>query len=213
VADKQREELEILIDYATLKAPFDGVITQRHVDPGDLVKNTQASGGNSDKPLFVVAQVDRVRIQVTLPERETPWADVGDSATIELQALPGKKLSGKVARVSSSLDESTRSMMVEIDLPNPELKILPGMFGEATLVLEEHKDRQVLPVSAVRHDQTGRSFVYVINADNEVQIVDVTTGLDDGDQIEIVGGLTGDERVAGATVDRLEPGQKVNIRT
>ena len=211
VAQKQGEELDELIKYATLTAPFKGVVTQRNADPGDLIRNAPTPSRRDSPPLFVIAQLDKVRVCVQVPERDAPWANHGDPATLTFQALPGQSFPGTVSRVAGCLDESTRTMTVEIDLDNPAHKLLPGMFGQATILLEEH-DSLVLPASAVRYDETGRSYVYVIDPDDRVQVVDVTVGLDDGLVIEITAGLTGTERVVDAMLGRLKPGQKVRVQ-
>jgi len=212
VASKELEELDALMSYATLRSPFKGIVTERHADPGDLIRNAPTSSGPDSPPLFVIAEVDKVRVRVPVPERDAPWANVGDPATLTLQALPGQSFAGNVSRVAGSLDESTRTIAVEIDLENPGYKLLPGLFGEATIVLEEHPNSLVLPAGAVRYDETGNSYVYAIDPAGRVQVVDVTTGLDDGHLIEITNGLTGDERVADAMIGRLKPGQEVQVQ-
>lgn len=211
-AEREQEETAVLLDYATLRAPFDGIVTERNVDPGDLVRDTQAASTAPHQPLFTIAGLDRVRVRVPVPEDDAEWLTVGDPATVHLRGLPGRAPNRKVSRAAGSLDENTRTMTVEIDVPNPDGSLLPGMFGEATITLEEKADALVLPATAIRHDESGRSYVYVVAADDAILVVDVTTGLDDGKQVEIVSGLTGSERVVGPTIDRLKPGQKVRVQ-
>lgn len=211
VARKALEELDATRSFATLKAPFDGVVIDRQVDPGDLVRNIQAAATGGDQPpLFVVAKLDRVRVQVPLPEDDAPLADVGDPVAVTLRALLGRRLEGAISRLARGLDPSTRTMLVEVDLPNPELDLMPGMFGEATVILER-REGLVLPAGAVRYDEVGRSYVYLVDAEDRIRVVDVATGLDDGNRIEIVGGLAGDERVVGPMIDRLDEGQRVRV--
>jgi RND family efflux transporter MFP subunit len=209
VGKMRLEELNVLMSYAELRSPFDGVVIERHVEFGDLVRNSQDNA--TTEPLFVIAQVDTVRIRVAIPERDAPLATVGDSATITLQALPGETLSGSIARIAGGLEHSTRTMLVEIDLPNPNGKLIPGMFGQATIFLDSRADQLVLPAGAVRHDERGRSYVYVVDNDATIQVVDVVTGVDDGHQIEITSGLTGHEHVVGPLLHRLSAGQKVDV--
>ncbi|MFH1267418.1 MAG: efflux RND transporter periplasmic adaptor subunit, partial [Planctomycetota bacterium] len=163
-------------------------------------------------PLFVIAALDKVRVRVSVPERDAPWANVGDQATMTFPALPGESFSGKVARIAGSLDESTRTMTIEIDLENPQNRLLPGMFGESTIELEEQADSLVLPAGAVRYDEDGGSYVYVVDPTDQVRVVEVVTGLDDGHEIQITEGLSGNERVANAMIGRLKEGQKVVVR-
>lgn len=208
---RELDELDELMKYATLTAPFAGVVIERQVDLGDLVRNTQATSG-SDRPLFVVAQIDPVRIRVAVPERDAPLASVGDTANISLQALGGTVIEEPVSRVSGALNESTRTMTVEIDVPNPDGKLLPGMFGQATIHLAPAKSRIMLPANVIRFDETGKSHVYVVNGSNQIDVVEVKTGLDTGEEIEITSGLAGSERVVGPTLRRLKQGQKVRIQ-
>lgn len=212
VAQKQLEELDILIGYATLRAPFDGIITLRTVDPGDLIQKGQSSSHADKKPLFTIVQIDKVRVEVAIPERDVALADVGDKARFKHASLPGGAIEGKVTRVSKSLDPITRTMMVEVDLTNPNHKMLPGIFGQMTILLEESSDRLVLPAACIRSGENdGESHVFVVDSGNKVRHVPVTTGLDDGHQIEILSGLTGKEQVVTGMLHRLSPNQAVKV--
>jgi RND family efflux transporter MFP subunit len=207
VARKALEELSTLIEFATLKAPFSGVVTARGVDPGDLVEASPKSSRSGI--LFTVAHIDKVRIRVAVPERDAPLVDVGDAAEFRPHSFPGTVQAGKVARLAGGLDTHTRTMLVEVDLPNPRHRLLPGMFGQVTLVLEDRPNSLVLPARALRHDEAGRSYVLVAGDDARVSRVAVNTGLDDGQRIEIVQGLTGKERVITSQITGLSPGQPV----
>ncbi|MBC8350658.1 MAG: efflux RND transporter periplasmic adaptor subunit [Planctomycetes bacterium] len=209
VGKMRRRELEALMSYAEIRSPFDGIVVERHVELGDLVRNSQNNA--TTKPLFVVAQTNKVRVRVAIPERDAPLANVGDTASITLQALPGESFSGTISRLAGGLEQSTRTILVEIDLPNDDAKLIPGMFGQATILLDERADQVALPASAVRYDEKGRSYVYVVDSDETIQVVDVATGVDDGHHIEITSGLTGRERVVGPLLQRLSAGQKVHV--
>ncbi len=103
-------------------------------------------------------------------------------------------------------------MIVEVDIDNPDGKLLPGMFGQATADLESTAEQIVLPANVVRYDEQGRSYVYVVDASGQVHVVDVATGRDDGEQIQITSGLSGDERVIGPSLHRFKEGQVVEVR-
>ncbi len=212
VARRELDELDELIKYATLRAPFAGVVTQRNVDPGDLVRNVDTRSNSDEKPLFVVTKLDKVRIRVHVPERDAPLATEKDPVEITLQALPGEVFQAEISRVAGVLDEKTRTMLVEIDLPNPEGHLRPGMFGQAVITLVTPGDTLTLPAGAVRFDGKGASYVYVVNDSDEVEVTDVETGMDDGHRIEITAGLSGEERVVGPLLRRLKNGQKVHVR-
>jgi RND family efflux transporter MFP subunit len=211
VASKELEELDALMAYATLQSPFKGVVTERHADPGDLIRNAPSSSGPDSPPLFVIAELARLRVRITVPESHTPWVNEGDAVTLVAPALPDRRFEVQVDRIARSLDKSTRTMTVEADLSNPDYAILPGMYAEATIELDEKPDALVLPAAAVRFDEEGHSRVYLVDQDNTVEVVDVSTGFDDGKQIEILSGLDENARVIDATARRLAPGQPVKI--
>lgn len=211
VARRELEKLDELIKYAQLTAPFDGEVTQRNVDPGDLVHNAQTGSGKGERPLFLVSQLDKVRVRVYVPERDVPHTTVGDSVTITLQALPGEVFSGEISRVAGVLDEQTRTMMVEIDMDNSDRRMRPGMFGQASITLAPPGNSVTLPADAVHFDAEGNGYVYLVGASNKVAIAEIQTGLDDGTQIEITDGLTSSDRVIGPLLHRLKAGQTVRI--
>ena len=211
VAQRELEELDELIKYAQIIAPFDGVVTQRNAEPGDLVRNAQNGSSKDGKPLFLVSQFDMVRVRVYVPERDVPHTNVDDSAEITLQALPGEIFPGKVSRVAGALDEQTRTMMVEIDIDNSDHRIRPGMFGQARIALAAPGDSLTLPANAVHFDNDGNASVYIVDDSNQVVITEVETGLDDGASIEITAGLSGSERIIGPLLKRLKAGQTVNV--
>ncbi len=211
VAQRELDELDELIKYAQVIAPFDGVVTERNVEPGDLVRNAQTGSSKEGKPLFVISQYDKVRVRVHVPERDVPEATLGDSVGITLQALPGEVFTAEISRVAGVIDERTRTMLVEIDLDNAEGRIRPGMFGQAAITLVPPGSGLTLPVNAVHFDATGNGYVYLADASNKVAIVEIQTGLDDGTQIEIIDGLTGSDRVIGPVLHRLKAGQTVDV--
>jgi len=211
VARKELEELQAMAKYATLSAPFAGVVTVRNVDLGDLVRNTETAPNTDPQPLFRVAQVGTVRVRVAIPENDAPWANPGDPANIRLRAIPGSAIDATITRVSGRLDPSTRTMTAEIELDNTQrkIKLLPGMYGEVAITLAE-RDALVLPAGVVRYDEEGQAYVYVVGSDSVISRAEVTTGLDDGKQIEIVSGLSGNERIVSNTIERFTPGQSTS---
>ena len=208
VAQKETEELKAMMGFATLKAPFAGVVTMRAVELGDLVKAADASA--TRKSLFQVAKLDKLRVRVAVPERSAVWVDLEDAAEFSCRAVQ-EVLKGKVARFSRSIDLQTGSMRVEIDLDNSKGKLLPGMFGEATIHLEKYENALVLPAESVRFDESGTSaHVYVVE-NGKVKVTPVKTGLDDGARIQILEGLTGSEQVVAGLLGRLSDGTAVKV--
>ncbi|QDU87888.1 Multidrug resistance protein MdtA precursor [Pirellulimonas nuda] len=210
VAEAQRGELQVMLEFAELQAPFDGVVTHRGVAPGDLVRAvTEARGVGS--PHFIVTQLDKVRVRTMVPEAEASLVDVGDAVSIALSSARLPAVEGKVTRTSGSLDPSTRTLTVEVELPNPDGKLLPGMYGEATIVLFEKPDAVSLPASAIRFRTTGESYVYALDNASEVSIQDVTLGYDSGTTIEIASPLAAGQKVIDAHLKRFRDGDVVRV--
>ncbi|MCP4510030.1 MAG: efflux RND transporter periplasmic adaptor subunit, partial [Fuerstiella sp.] len=170
--------------YATLTAPFNGLVTKRNVSPGDLV-----SERSSGAPLFVVSQIDKVRIHISVPENDAAYVDRGDSISLVFPSFPAEEaMTVTVTRSTGSLDPGTRTMLVEAEVANTDGRLLPGMFGQASITLSTKVASNMLPARAVRFDESGNAYVYVVSGE-DVSVVPVTTGIDDGKTIEIVAGL------------------------
>ena len=202
-------EVEAQIAYATIEAPFNGVITARAIDPGDMIFQASSPKG-SGEPLLKVAKLDVVRVKTYVPEREAVWADVGDPGTVLFDALLGQVFSGTVARLSGAIDAATRTMLVEIDLPNPAGRIRPGLYGQVRLTLERREDALALPAAAVQFDDRG-AFVFVAAAGDVARRTPVQTGLSVGGWIEIAGGLRADERVVAGPPAGLADGAALRV--
>lgn len=201
-------EVEALIAYATVTAPFDGIVTYRAVDPGDLV---QAAGGSKGgETLLRVAQVNKLRVVTHVPEAHAVWLDVGDAVELEFDAFPGKVFNGSIARKSGALNKSTQRMQAEIDLDNSNGQLLPGLYGRAKISLEKKSGALVLPAGAVRFGQ-GPAHVYVVNG-STVKHQQVSIGLDHGDWVEVTSGLSGNEQVVNGMIGRLADGATVTVK-
>lgn len=210
-ASKELEEMQAILAFAHITAPFAGVITERNVDPGDLVRKIENSSGSPTKPLFVVAQIDLLRVRVVIPESDAVWADVGDTVALALRARPDLAQIHQIKRIARGLDPSTRTMLLEFDVDNPEGDLIPGMYGEATITLEERTEVLTLPNRAVRYDATGGAFVFTLGSSNTLKRVPVTVGVSQGDRTEIVAGLDEDDRVVAPTGVPLQEGQRVRV--
>jgi HlyD family secretion protein len=208
---KEGEELDAMLQYTTLRAPFDGVITTRSVDPGDFVTGASQGHGLLRRPLFHVDQQSRLRIRVAIPERDASEVDAGDPAVIRLDALPNAPIEAVVTRSAQRLDPSTRTMLAEIDVDNVSGQLLPGMFGCATITATISRNAIVLPASALRTDAVGEPYVLLLDKENRITKQVVTVGADDGHEIEVVSGLVGSERVVDAFVGSVEEGQVVEV--
>ncbi|HEX6998464.1 MAG TPA: efflux RND transporter periplasmic adaptor subunit [Gammaproteobacteria bacterium] len=205
----RKRQIEEELAYATIEAPFDGIVTWRAIDPGDMVYEASSPKGG-DEPLLRVAKVDVIRVRTYVPERESAWVDVGDPATVTFDALPGEVFTGQVARLSGALDPDTRTMQVEIDIPNDARRIRPGYYGATTIVLQSRPAALALPRAAVGFDAEG-AHVYVVGAGDTARRVPITIGIESGDWIEVAAGLAGDERVVVADGGVLADGTPLEI--
>lgn len=208
VAHARLDEARVMLGFARVAAPFDGVVTHRSVDPGDLVR---AATDAPHAPLFVVKQIDRTRIRTSVPELDAPLVDVGDEVVVKLSSAALAPVRGKVTRTGGSLDPSTRTMTVEVEADNAGGKLLPGMYGEATIVLHENAGARTLPASAVRFSETGDSFVYAVDESGAVEVVPVVLGYDDGTRIEVLSPLAAGRRVVDAHLKRFRDGDRVRV--
>jgi HlyD family secretion protein len=204
VAKEDARRAEALFGYTRIEAPFDGIVTERNVDTGDLIQP-----GANQPPLFIIARSDIVTIWVAMPERIAPAVNPGDRAEVKLQALPGQIIEGKVTRISWALNPKVRTLRAEIDIPNPDAKLQPGLYAYATVIAEEHPNVLTLPLTAIV-SENGKDYCVAV-VDGKAVRKPVTRGLDDGLRAEIVAGLEGDETVVKAYASSLINGQAVQI--
>ena len=203
VARSDLRGAEALLTYNRIIAPYDGVVTRRNLDTGHLT----VPGGQGE-PLFVVARSDLVTVVVAVPELFAAAVEPGDRALIKLQAIPGRTFEGKVTRTAYALDAKSRTLRAEIDLPNTDGKLHPGLYAYASIVAEEHLDVLTLPTSAVGRDGE-KAFCFVVR-DGLAARRPIEAGLGDGVSTEIVSGLQGDEDVVKAGIASLADGQPVS---
>ncbi len=206
VARAEMERFETLMEYAKIKSPYNGIVSERFVDPGALIQKGTDSGNVA--PIVTVMSVDRVRVYVAVSEPDVPFVKRGEPAEVRFDALPGRQFHGRVARFATALDPQTRTMKTEIDFENPGFVIRPGMFGAATLTLAEEPNALALPSESVRQDvEPTKKYVYIV-VEGRLKKVPVETGLDDGRMVQVTG-LRGGEAVVLAGAERLKEGMTV----
>jgi multidrug efflux pump subunit AcrA (membrane-fusion protein) len=179
------ERIKTLLAYAQIVAPFDGVVARRLVNRGDLV---QAATSTRTTPLFTVQRIDTIRVFCDVPENDVPHLHIGDAAIVKPYGFAGKPFVGSVTRFSLRLNPETRNMRTEIDLPNPEERLYPGMYAEVSLEMNRRPDALTVPAAAVGSDGVG-SFVYIIT-DNRITRLAINIGLTDSGRTEVTGGLS-----------------------
>ena len=199
--------LEELESFKHVFAPFSGVITRRNVDTGNLIN---AGNGGSAQELFVLAATDPIRSYVSVPEVYAAAVHPGLGAYLELTQFPGEKFKGTVARTAQSIDPTTRTLLTEVDVPNPEGRLLPGSFGEVHFTTGINAQKLTIPVNAMLFRQEGPR-VAVVGSDGKVHLRPITIGKDYGATLEILGGVELGDRVVINPADSLEEGQQVNV--
>lgn len=209
VAQADVEKAEAIVKFATIVAPFDGVVTQRNFFVGDFVR---AASEGTHLPLLTVQRTDRMRVVVQIPDRDVSYADPGDPATLEIDALPGQKFTAKISRVSQSEDPSTRLMHVEIDLPNPSGRIRNGMYGRVTIILDK-SERLAIPCSClVGRPQEGKGTVFVVR-DGHASLIPIRITGDNGLQVGILSGLNANDAVIAHPAADISDGTPIAVET
>lgn len=190
--------------YLEIRAPFDGVITARNINPGAYVG---PAGKGSDMPLFVLQEQKHLRLVISVPEAYTGGLNNNDHVTFSVKALPSEKFTAQVKRLAGALDERLRSERLEMDVANPNKRLLPGMYAEVDLHKTSKDSTLIVPKGAVI---TSTEKVFVIKiVDHKAVWVDVQKGLSSVDKTEIFGDIKpGDQLVIGGT-DEIRDGQPV----
>ncbi len=217
VAEAEQRRLEALLQYAKITAPFDGVVTRRNVDPGHFLQPAASSKG---EPVFVVARTDPVRVFVDVPEADAVLIRDGAAARVRVQVLRGQEFAGKVTRSAWALDPRSRTLRTEVDLPNADGRLRPGMYAYASITLE-YPDVLTLPASAVVI-QGEQAYCFLVEDGKAVRTA-VRVGARGAQAVEVLalqkrapkaGGevwqsFTGAERVVAGNLTGLADGQVV----
>jgi membrane fusion protein (multidrug efflux system) len=191
------------LDYARITAPFAGYVTKRYLDPGALVNPNSTT-------LFTLMDLDAMKIIVNVLEQDIPAVALGKKALVTVDAYPGKVFAGAVSRYAEAVDLSTRTMAVEIDIPNPGHELKPGMFANVTLQLSQHPNALTVPTQAILKDESGY-YVYVDRGDVAHRIA-VTPGIEQRNRMEVVKGLRGDESVITVGQSFLKDGAAISVQ-
>ncbi len=205
VSQAQQQQVSSMADYSRITAPFNGVITWRYADAGALIQAGTSNAGSA--PVVKIAQISTLRLRLPVPESLAPYVRNGDSAMIHIGALD-RTIVGTVARSTIALDPATRSMQLEVDVPNANGSLSPGMYAEVSLNIRRVGDALVVPINAVFRDGNSQS-VYVVNAQNKVERRNVTLGVTTANQAEILSGLRDGEQVIVANQAGFQPGELV----
>jgi RND family efflux transporter MFP subunit len=197
--------LEQLQGFRRIEAPFDGTITARNTDVGALV-----DPGGGAKELFHIAAMHTLRVFVNVPQVYSRAAQPGITAELTLKEFPGRRFSGRLVRTAGAIDVASRTLLTEVDVDNPKNELLPGSYAEVHFKLPSAASTLRLPVDALIFKSDGLQIA-TIDASNRVAVVTVAAGRDFGDTVEIVSGLSGNERVVVNPPDSLTAGQTVRV--
>lgn len=204
VAEANLAEANTMLGYTKLTAPFHGVVISRTVDPGHFV---QPASGVGAKPLAAVSSTDRMRVSLDVSEMEAGFVDVGDPVVLRVQALRGMDLQGRIARISWSLDAGNRSLRAEVDVPNDDSTLRPGMYATAVIELDRRDEPLTLPATAIMRN--GAEAACMVVEDGKVMRRPIETGLRVGPDIEVVRGLSETNEVIIVRPEALAEGQMV----
>lgn len=199
--------LSELQGFERIVAPFDGVISQRNVEQGDLVSDSSNAGG---KPLFTVMQGRTLRVQVEIPQSSALDIKEGSLVTLRIQERPSAMFTAKVTRTAGSVDVAARTMLTEVQVNNEDGSLLPGMYGELTFTTQSPQRSLLIPASALVVDKKGMHVV-TVSSDSHVHVIPVDIGHDNGSEVEISQGLRGGEVLVSNPSDLLNDGEKVSI--
>ncbi len=204
-ADANVRRLEQLESFKHVYAPFSGVLVKRNVDPGALI-----NAGSVGMELFILAKVDPIRVFTNVPQAYSPAIKNGMPAYVTLQEIPGQKFRGTVARTAEAIDPTTRTLLTEVDVPNKDGRLLRGSFGEVHFSPRINTEKVTVPVNAMLFRREGAQLA-IVGSDNKVQLRPITIGRDYGTTLEILGGVSVEDRIIINPADSLEDGQTVNV--
>jgi RND family efflux transporter MFP subunit len=200
--------LEQMRGFERVVAPFDGVITARNAERGDLVSTGSAAAG---KPLFSIAQSGTLRIQIDVPQSEAVNIQDGQQASVTVRERLGRVYAGTVVRSAASLDSAARTMLTEVQVDNGDGSLLPGMYAQVKFALAAQRTSLIIPTSSLVIDHSGMRVITVQNND-QIHFVPVVIGRDMGTQVEILSGIHASDALVASPSDLLHEGQDIQVR-
>jgi membrane fusion protein, multidrug efflux system len=180
--------------YETITAPFDGIVTARYIDPGHLVPANTTPGTPGSGAIISVSRMSPLRVFVYVPQNVAPFIKNGDAATITAMGYAGQKFTGTITRHPEALSPDTRTMLVEVDLPNENQALYPGMYANAEFIVAMGSGSPMVPDDALIF-RDGKVYVPVVR-NNQLHLVEVTLGYDNGQTVEITSGIDPKDKVA-----------------
>ncbi|SRR5579871_4645636 len=207
-ADANVKRLEEMESFKRVYAPFAGVITRRNVDPGTLINAGNA--GTASSEMFDLAQIDPMRVYVSVPQTYSPSIRMGLKACLSLSEMAQRTFCGQVVRTANAIDPGTRTLLTEVDVPNPTGALLPGAYAEVHFDIKLTGTHLSLPINALLFRPEG-TLAAVLTSDSKIDFRKLTIGRDLGNAVEVLDGITADDRIVVNPPDSLERGQAVNL--
>ena len=203
-------QAETNLAYSYIRAPFPGYIAERNLDTGAYVSSATASTSTMSRGIMSLHDINTVRVLIEIVERDIPLVKIGQKAELRAEAYPDHVFEGTVTRIVQALNRATRTMTVEIDLPNRDRRLKGGMFARVEVMVGTHHQALQIPIDAVSRLEDTQ-YIYVVREGN-AQRVDVEIGARSGNLVEITKGLTGDEQVIVAGKDLVHDGTPVQTQ-
>lgn len=203
------EQLQKLQAFEKIIAPFAGIITARNIDNGDLVS---AGTSGQPAPLFRIAQTDVLRIYVDVPQTHSRVIKSGQTAAVSVREIPNRTFDAKVVRTARAIDPASRTLRTELQVPNADGELLPGMYADVKFTLPQDGHTLIVPGNAVMIRSDGPK-VLVVDAKNTIRSRAVKLGRDLGDKVEVASGLDPSESLVANPTDALRDGTEVNVQT
>jgi RND family efflux transporter MFP subunit len=206
VSQADQQHYAALSEYSRITAPFDGVVTWRYADTGSLIQ--AGTSNTSSMPVVKLSQVKMLRLRIPVPESLAANVRDGEPVDIRVKAT-NQHLSGKVIRSTDALDRSTRTMQVEVDVPNPDYKLTPGMYADVSLRVQNDPDALTLPLQAINRT-ANKTTVFLVNSQSDVEEREIRTGIEGSDRIQVLSGLNAGDRVIVGNLGAYRPGEHVD---
>jgi RND family efflux transporter MFP subunit len=206
VSQVEQERTNTMLAYSKITAPFAGVISKRYADTGAMIQAGTASQSQA-MPLVRLSQIDLLRLVLPVPESIVAKIHLGEAVEVRVPSL-NRTFPGIVARFSDTVSTATRTMETEVDVPNPSLTLVPGMYAEANLTLDRRQKALAIPLMAVS-TQGDKSSVFVVTAENKVEERQVKLGIQTANRTEVIAGLRDGDLVVVGSRSQIQPGSQV----
>jgi RND family efflux transporter MFP subunit len=206
VSEVDQQRTSTMLAYSKITAPFSGVISKRYADTGAMIQAGTSSQSQA-MPLVRLSQLDLLRLILPVPEDIVARIHLGNSVEVRVPSL-NRSFVGRVARFSDAVSTATRTMETEVDVPNANLTLVPGMYAEAVMTLDRKENALAVPLVAVSTNG-NRSTVYVVNSQNKVELRDVKLGIQTANRAEVTAGLSDGDLVIVGNRSQVQPGLQV----